>query len=146
MFALRFAVLSTLVMIGVANGQNEALTPLGSVLVWSLLVTGPTLYMLPTIEAALRRHPSLGSVAALNFFLGWTVVAWVWGLVWAFKRAEPVVVRNEVEIPKAGGDHTDGASQLSQLAVAAGLLREGMLTKEEFEAQKDSILRSKPSR
>ena len=37
------------------------------------LVAAPLLYFLPTIEAKIRSHHNLGSLAALNFFLGWIV-------------------------------------------------------------------------
>jgi hypothetical protein len=52
------------------------------------------LYWLPTIVAIVRRTPSALGVAALNFFLGWTVVGWIIALVIALAAypAERVVV------------------------------------------------------
>jgi Superinfection immunity protein len=41
------------------------------------------MYWLPTIIAIVRHTPSALGVAALNFFLGWTVIGWIMALVWA---------------------------------------------------------------
>lgn len=49
-------------------------------------VAAPALYFLPTIEAKIRSHNNLGSLAALNFFLGWTIIGWVSALVWALAK------------------------------------------------------------
>ena len=35
------------------------------------------IYILPTVIATLRLHSSLASIAAVNLFLGWTVVGWI---------------------------------------------------------------------
>src|ERR1700760_4981574 len=40
-------------------------------------------YFLPTIVAAMRSHPNSGAIFAINFFLGWTFIAWVLCLIWA---------------------------------------------------------------
>jgi hypothetical protein len=52
------------------------------------------MYWLPTIVAVVRRTPSALGVAALNFFLGWTVIGWIVALVIALAAypAERVVV------------------------------------------------------
>jgi Na+/H+-dicarboxylate symporter len=41
------------------------------------------MYWVPTIIAVLRRTPSALGVAAINFFLGWTVIGWIVALVMA---------------------------------------------------------------
>ncbi|HEU4549587.1 MAG TPA: superinfection immunity protein [Rhizomicrobium sp.] len=41
------------------------------------------MYWLPTIVAIARQTNSALGVAALNFFLGWTVIGWILALVWA---------------------------------------------------------------
>lgn len=41
-------------------------------------------YLLPTIIAGCRRHPSAGAIALLDILLGWTVLFWIIALVWAF--------------------------------------------------------------
>jgi hypothetical protein len=41
------------------------------------------MYWLPTIIAIVRRTPSALGVAAINFFLGWTIIGWIVALVMA---------------------------------------------------------------
>ena len=41
------------------------------------------MYWLPTLIALIRQTPSALGIAALNFFLGWTVIGWIMALVWA---------------------------------------------------------------
>ena len=41
------------------------------------------MYWLPTLIALVRQTPSALGIAALNFFLGWTVIGWIMALVWA---------------------------------------------------------------
>ena len=53
------------------------------------------LYWLPTVVAVLRRTPSALGVAAINFFLGWTVIGWIVALVLAlaaYPAQERVVI------------------------------------------------------
>jgi len=47
-------------------------------------------YFAPSLMA--REKPQFGSVFALNFFLGWTVVGWVVALAWALNESKTVVV------------------------------------------------------
>lgn len=42
------------------------------------------LYFMPTIAAALKKHPSGGGIFVLNLFLGWTFIGWVVALAWSF--------------------------------------------------------------
>jgi T4 superinfection immunity protein len=52
------------------------------------------MYWLPTLVAIVRHTPSALGVAALNFFLGWTVIGWIMALVWALAAgpAQQVIV------------------------------------------------------
>ena len=50
------------------------------------------LYWLPTMVAILRRTPSALGVAAINFFLGWTIIGWIMALILAL-AAYPVAER-----------------------------------------------------
>lgn len=45
------------------------------------------MYFLPTIVAALRKHPSVGAVGVINFFFGWTVIGWILALAKAAGNA-----------------------------------------------------------
>ena len=44
---------------------------------------GQLAYVVPTLVAIRRRHPSGVAILVLNVFLGWTVLGWVGALVWA---------------------------------------------------------------
>jgi Na+/proline symporter len=57
-----------------AAGALGALALFGSVLV---------LYFIPTILANYNHHRSVGGIAVINFFLGWTFLGWVIALAWA---------------------------------------------------------------
>ncbi|HVW96510.1 MAG TPA: superinfection immunity protein [Mucilaginibacter sp.] len=50
------------------------------------LLLGACLYMLPTILA--RGKKNILSIAALNFFLGWTLLGWVGALIWALYKED----------------------------------------------------------
>ena len=41
-------------------------------------------YLLPSICAFVRGHPSKAAILILNIFLGWTFIGWIVSLVWAF--------------------------------------------------------------
>lgn len=61
------------------------------------------LYFLPTIIVLIRKHPRAISIALLNFFLGWTFVAWIIALVWSlagvnFRKIKDTLIHNEKEI------------------------------------------------
>ena len=44
----------------------------------TVILTLFVMYWLPTIIAIVRHTPSALGVAAFNFFLGWTVIGWLW--------------------------------------------------------------------
>lgn len=48
-----------------------------------VLVIGAALYFVPAILAFTRGHHQRFAIAALNLFLGWSVLFWVVSLVWA---------------------------------------------------------------
>jgi hypothetical protein len=49
-----------------------------------LFVLAILVYMAPTMVAAARGHRQRSAIAALNIFLGWTLIGWVSALTWAF--------------------------------------------------------------
>ena len=55
------------------------------------------MYWLPTLIALVRQTPSALGIAALNFFLGWTVIGWIMALVWALAASnspQVIVIEN----------------------------------------------------
>lgn len=47
------------------------------------------LYFLPTIIAGVRKHHQGGTIAVINFFLGWTLIGWIWALAWSVSATGP---------------------------------------------------------
>ncbi|VFN00320.1 MAG: Superinfection immunity protein [Candidatus Kentron sp. G] len=50
-------------------------------------------YFFPGIVALIRGHHSKVAVLLLNLFLGWTVLGWLWALIWAFTNPSTVIIR-----------------------------------------------------
>ncbi len=66
-----------------------------------ILIGLAVVYVLPTIVAVWRRHPSAGSVAAINALLGWTLLGWVAALAWALTYIPPS--RNALIVRRGSG-------------------------------------------
>jgi hypothetical protein len=121
------------------------------------------LYFLPTIIAKARKNSNTTGIFVLNLFLGWTFLGWIGAMIWAFssgssKQAPTVIVNNTSqsysqeyngETPKftqqiqPEGTSTKLITQqdkIDQLRQLKQLLDEGILTNEEFNKQKASIL------
>lgn len=93
MFVVRLVILGFLAFYSYSMGMERGgLNAFGQLVVYSGIVFIPAFYMLPTIEAWLRESNNLPAIAAVNFFLGWSLLGWVAALVWAFKQPSPVVV------------------------------------------------------
>lgn len=46
------------------------------------LLLGVALYLLPTIIACIRKHPSKRSIFFINLFFGWSVIGWILVAIW----------------------------------------------------------------
>jgi predicted RNA-binding Zn-ribbon protein involved in translation (DUF1610 family) len=93
MFVVRFVILGFLAFFSYSMGtERGGLNAFGTFVVFSGIVFIPAFYMLPTIEAWIRKSNNLPAIAAVNFFLGWSLLGWVAALVWAFKNPSPVTV------------------------------------------------------
>jgi uncharacterized membrane protein YwaF len=40
-------------------------------------------YLLPLLVAWQRRHKSLAAIGFVNIVLGWTLVGWLWAMIWS---------------------------------------------------------------
>ena len=49
------------------------------------------LYFLPAIVAYKRKHRNATAILVLNILLGWTLLGWAIGLIWAFMKSEQEV-------------------------------------------------------
>ena len=70
------------------GGENGAVVGVLAALIFAI-------YLLPSYVGYARRHPNGHSIFALNLFLGWTLLGWVFSLVWSlknFKYKQPVEI------------------------------------------------------
>ncbi|MDR2455098.1 MAG: superinfection immunity protein [Deltaproteobacteria bacterium] len=44
------------------------------------------LYVLPSIIALARRHQRAAPIILLDIALGWTLLGWLWALLWSISR------------------------------------------------------------
>ncbi|WP_435609881.1 superinfection immunity protein [Pseudomonas knackmussii] len=90
MFIVRLLVLLFLVAYSWSMGKTppDGLNLFGKFISMLIFIVAPLMYVLPTIEAALKRHRSLVPIAIINVLLGWTFVGWVAAYVWSFIQAE----------------------------------------------------------
>jgi len=71
------------------------------VLFGAVVVSAVALYLLPTLVAAVRGARDLGSVAAVNILLGWSLVGWA--VAWALAlRDRPVAAKRAGLAARAG--------------------------------------------
>ena len=74
----------------------------------TLLLIVFILYFLPALVAAHRKHRQTVPILLLNFFLGWSVLGWIFAIVWAFTNSTPqtIVVQAPRQGPSSRGAHT----------------------------------------
>jgi RsiW-degrading membrane proteinase PrsW (M82 family) len=70
-----------------------------------ILIIG--LYFLPVIVGATRSVPNIGSIAVINFFLGWTLIGWVVAMAMA-SRSQPAQLHIQ-QHQSTGGPALDDA-------------------------------------
>jgi hypothetical protein len=140
--------------------RAEGLNAFGTLVAMSFFLAAPLLYLLPTHEAWKRRQPNLTSIALVNIFLGWSLIGWVVSLAWACKdvpSAQPDSVPAASEwlrsretapsqpltpaIPPTSHATPVGVSIADELRKLADLKAQGILTEDEFLAQKAKLLR-----
>jgi hypothetical protein len=56
------------------------------------------IYFVPLVVAAARKHRSVGAIAFVNIVLGWSVVGWLWAMIWSLTGN----VREPEKMPAAG--------------------------------------------
>ena len=95
------------------------------------------LYFLPFIVAWLRGHHNKAPVFLLNLFLGWTGIGWLAALIWSVSsiRRQAPVESSDLTAPRS-----ETADPYQKLEKLAELRERGLLTAEEFEAEKTRLL------
>ena len=127
-------------------------------------------YFLPTIIALISGSNRKGAVFAMNLFLGWTFIGWIWALVWAVsskRQQQNVIINNHISTDRIINpiitqplqenfqsiankqldkiETTNIKSHLdkiNQLQKIKELLDNSIITQEEFNEQKSKILAS----
>lgn len=131
---VRIALLLFLTAYSFSMGQfpSHELNGFGKLVSSLFFVFAPALYLLPTYEAWKREQPNLTTIALVNIFLGWTLIGWVVAIAMACSSRKP----SQVEIVQS----TAPSSSAEELLKLASLKEKGLLTDEEFAAQKAKIL------
>lgn len=86
------------------------------------------LYFLPYMIANSKGHTQETAIFVLNLFAGWTIIAWIIALIWAFTNKEKVIIA-----PKS--------SSVDEIRKLKELLDMGAITTEEFEIKKRELLK-----
>jgi len=95
-----------------------------------ILIMCIPLYFIPTFIAFIRKKPNTGVIFALNLLLGWTLIGWIGALVWASLNE-----KDNRQITSLSS-----TSNIDQLVKLKQLYDQGVITKEEFETQKNKLL------
>ena len=56
----------------------------GMIVACAVIIPVFVVYFVPSIVAASWHHPNVASIMIINLLAGWTVLAWVITLAWAF--------------------------------------------------------------
>ena len=94
------------------------------------IIIGLMIYFIPSWVGS--NHRNSGSIFILNLFLGWTFIGWIGALIWAMSndaKPQQIVMKNEIKM-----------SNSDELIKLKKLLDDGVLTREEFEIEKNKIL------
>jgi Superinfection immunity protein len=83
------------------DGRSEV--PLGTIAFAAAVVAGSIVfYLLPTIIALLRGHPSAAAIAVINLVFGWTLLGYVAALAWSLTQTNRQITLTVNYPPSAG--------------------------------------------
>jgi hypothetical protein len=121
-----------------------------------LLIPALILYFVPAILAISRNHNNKVGILLLNIFLGWTFIGWIAAFIWSLSspaRQTVVVNNNYSEADNRGAQAKEKQKQpeskktedyidkLEHLQKLKELFDSGVLSEEEFAAEKSKVLR-----
>ena len=95
-------------------------------ILWVLLIA---IYFLPSILGYNLRN--FGSIFLLNILLGWTIIGWIVALIWSVSKDK----QEKIIVSSANNSVSNELLQLKKLH------DDGVLTKQEFEIEKNKILK-----
>ena len=114
-----------------------------------LILIGLAAYFIPAFVAKGKENSV--AIFFLNLFLGWTLLGWVGALIWACVTPRKGIIQKKIDIavtnapapetsstPEPKQEHTSVADELLKLAQ---LKDSGVLSEEEFNAQKAKLLK-----
>jgi len=99
---------------------------LGSAMYIGVALALTDLGFLPYLIAHSRGHRNQNAILIMTFLGSWTIVLWIAALIWAFTNPAPVMAQQ--------------VSIADELKKYKKLLDEGVITQEEFEKKKKSLL------
>ena len=100
---------------------------------------GSFIYLLPSIAAHFKNSPNWGGVFILNLFGGWSIIGWIAALIWGVQAPRPpAVVITPPPIPSTSAS----SNKFDELAKLGELKGRGVITEDEFNAQKKRLLGS----
>lgn len=120
--------------------------------VWSVLVVFfivMAIYMIPTIVAFHRQHPSRWFIGLVNFVFGCSIIGWFGSLIWAshaFHKSPSGsnggetglnIFINDVSAAEKSAISNDAVQSLTRLK---SLLDQGVISDAEFTAMKNKYL------
>lgn len=111
-------------------------------LAWMVVV-----YVLPSFIAFWRKHPSKGSIIAVNILLGWTGIGWIWAFIWSLgSTRHNVVVVNPTPViatPQTASTPLPVANKSvgERIAELKGMLDAGTINQSEFDALKADAMK-----
>lgn len=95
-------------------------------------IPGLIIYFMPAFIG--RKKRSSVSILLMNHCLGWTIIGWIGALIWACKADTPVTPSVTIN------NYTSVISKVEHLERLASMFRNGVLSEEEFEAEKQKLL------
>ena len=88
------------------------------------------LYFFPYLIANKKNHRQTRAIYILNIFAGWTIIAWIIALIWAFtESSEKKIIQQTIQ-----------NSNADELLKYKNLLDLGIITQEEFDNKKKQLL------
>lgn len=131
-FGYIFTVAAAVLVIGFINEWDFTFGGVLTIIIVNLFlgIFYTYLYFLPYLIANKRKHLQTHAIYVLNIFAGWTILAWIIALIWAYTEPrENVLIKQEVAL--------SGAEELKKYKE---LLDQGIITQEEFDAKKKQLL------
>lgn len=108
-------------------------------------------YILPSLVAYWRKHPSKPAIILVNLLFGWTILAWFWALIWACgKTTQPVMIVSDNSATGAAikahnapvANSVVSKSVSERIADLKAMLDSGVITEAEFALLKADALKS----